>query len=116
MSLQIDPNSTPGSNNTVQAAVDRAMQGIFSPGANCAQAACNVADVTYNRHYTVNATPEYLRIHINLLLNVPVLDKHGRPRIISTLPITREAKNINPIQIDDVLNLTRHITFHDTNA
>jgi hypothetical protein len=92
------------------------MRGTFSPGANCARAACNVADVTYNRHYTVDVAPEYLRIHTNLLLNVPVLDKHGKPKMIGTLPITREAKNMNPIQIDNIIDLTGHMTFHDANA
>jgi hypothetical protein len=114
--LQIDPNPTPGSNDIVQTAVDRAMRGTFSPGTNCPQDACKIKNVTYKRHYTVDAAPEYVRIHINLLLNVPVLDKHGKPKMIGTLPITGEAKNMNSIQIEDVIDLTGHMTFHGANA
>jgi hypothetical protein len=62
--VQIEPNPTPGSNDTVQAAVDRTMQGTFTPGANCPL--CSVVNVTYNTHHTIDAAPEYLRIYINL--------------------------------------------------
>jgi hypothetical protein len=114
--LHIDPNPTPGSHDTVQAAVNRTMQGAFSPGADCPRPTCKAKEVTYNSQFTVNAAPEYLRIHINLLHHLPVYNENETPKIIGTLPVTDEAKEINPIQIDDLIDLTSHMAFHDANA
>ncbi|EUC38497.1 hypothetical protein COCCADRAFT_82931 [Bipolaris zeicola 26-R-13] len=85
--------------DTISAAISRTLNYDFSPGIPCN--ACH-APLTYTKRTTLTATPEYLRIGLKLTRMDPVTGEKD--------------KIMNPIGINDTLNLSAYMANQDADA
>ncbi|EUC48964.1 hypothetical protein COCMIDRAFT_2222 [Bipolaris oryzae ATCC 44560] len=85
--------------DTISAAISRTLHYDFAPGIPCN--ACR-APLTYAKRTTLTATPEYLRIGLKLTRMDPATRSKG--------------KIVNPIGIDETLDLTPYMANQDTDT
>jgi hypothetical protein len=73
--------------------------------------------MTVDRQASIASAPEYLRIFLALFDFREVLDKKGNRRMDKKgLPLYTNRKNMNPIAIPDILDLTQYMDGHDDNT
>ena len=95
---------------TVSAAIARMLRYVSS-GTMCSQ--CSVPR-THAVHFTLDATPEYLRVSVRLEHAQPVLDESGNEMLEAIgEPLGVSGTSGNGIVVDDVLSLTDYMTHQD---
>lgn len=88
--------------DTIENAIDRAMNGVgehLEDAGTCPL--CGVQKVGYSQSATIDASPEYLRIHLNLI-GQKWDSREQKMKLV---------KNLNPIQVPDILDITQYMTF-----
>jgi hypothetical protein len=82
--------------DTLQAAIDRSMADILTNVTSACSSLCKQVDLA--QEWVIDAAPEYLRVHLEL--NTMTAEEVS-------------VKNMNALQIPEMLDITKHMTFQD---